>query len=446
MINENSYIKIKQSPSISGIIMVEGSKNAILPITKCSILSKGISILRHVPLTKDIESMIYILNLYGAKISYINEDKTLIIDSKNIQNTIIPSDIFSSYRASTLFAGALLSRFGEVWIGLPGGDRIGKRPIDIHLMAFEKMGAKIEYKDNYIYINSLNKNLTPAEIYLDYPSVGATQNIMLAAAGCNGTTIIKNAAQEPEIIDMASVLSSMGVKIEFKFQNTIYITGEENLKPFDHNAIPDRLEAGTFLAAAAITGGSIEIPNAPAYAMFDLLNKFEKMGHKIETGNYGFGVRIYATENPIGTNIKTMPFPGLHTDYQSALTALLSISSGTSEVHETVFESRMNHAYELNKMGANIAIEYDHAKIHGVEKLYGTEVKANDIRSCAALILAGLAAEGETIVYGVNHLIRGYYKLDERLQTLGADVEIINNNNIFTNEDLFNKTIKEKLI
>jgi UDP-N-acetylglucosamine 1-carboxyvinyltransferase len=445
MINENSYIKIKQSPSISGIMMVEGSKNAILPITKCAILPKGISILRHVPLTKDIESMISILNLYGAKISYISEEKTLIINSSNIQNTIIPAELFSSYRASTLLAGALLSRFGEAWIGLPGGDKIGKRPIDIHLNAFEKMGAKIEYKENYIYISSSKKNLNSAEIYLEYPSVGATQNIMLAAASCSGTTIIKNAAQEPEIIDMAGVLSEMGAKIEFKFQNTIYITGTNNFKEFDYTVMPDRLEAGTFLAAAAITGGSIEIPNAPAYAMFDLLNKLEKMGHKIKTGNSGFGITIYASESPIGTNIKTMPFPGIHTDYQSALTALLSLSDGKSEVHETVFESRMSHAYELNKMGANISVEYDHAKIYGVKKLYGTEVKANDIRSCAALILAGLAAEGETIVYGVNHLIRGYYKLDERLQTLGAEVEILKNNNCLI-KDNFLKTTKESLL
>jgi UDP-N-acetylglucosamine 1-carboxyvinyltransferase len=287
------------------------------------------------------------------------------------------------------------------------------------------MGAEYVFEDNYIHVKAPH-GLNGARIVFDYPSVGATQNILLAASLIEEKVIIINAAQEPEIIDMIEVLKSMGVSIKLDFASIITIMGKKNLKPFDHTVMPDRLEAGTLLIASAITKGSISIVNAPAYCMQNVIKKLRSMGNEVIEGHHGFGITLIAGDSQKSTKIKTMPFPGFPTDLQSPFMALLAVTEGQSIMHETVFESRMSHAYELNKMGAQISVEYDCAKIIGVQKLYGKEVIAGDIRSCAALVLAGLVAENTTTIYGVNHLLRGYCKLDEKLRSLGADIEIIN--------------------
>lgn len=425
MITENSYISIHKSDAITGTIMVEGAKNAILPIAPLSILSNGISELNNVPKTADILAMIKFMESYNIKINYDDKEKQLYIDTKKIDNVIPDLNLFSTYRASTIVSGAILSRFGEVWISTPGGDKIGKRPINIHLESFEKFGAIIENKNNYIHIYAKNE-LRPATIYLEYPSVGATQNCIIVASRIEGKTIIKNAAQEPEILDLVEALTFMGVSIELKFPNTIIINGSKNLRPFIHTAMSDRLEAGTLLIAAAITKGCITIPNAPAYSMDDIIIKLKEMGHDIEIGYNNYGLSISANEKQKGVKFKTMPYPGFSTDFQAPMIALASISEGEeSIIHETVFESRMSHVNELNKMGSDIKVEYDCAKIKGVSKLYSSEVHSNDIRGCAALVIAALAAEGNTKIYGVNHLLRGYFKLNEKLNYLGANIEIV---------------------
>jgi UDP-N-acetylglucosamine 1-carboxyvinyltransferase len=427
--NCSSFIVVKKSNCISGIMSVEGAKNAILPIVPAALLSDGISVLHHVPDSYDVRSMIALLYEYNVYCHYDKTNKILEIDTRAIQNKKIPSSFFAAYRASTIVAGALLARFNEVWIGLPGGDRIGKRPINIHLEAFEAMGATYTYYNDYIHVVAPH-GLKNAEIIFDYPSVGATQNVLLAASLIEKETTITNAAQEPEIIDMIIALRNMGVTIETCFGGIIKIKGNKNLKPFNHTAIPDRLEVGTLLLAASITKGSISIINAPAYGMQNVIKKLREIGNDITEGPGGFGITLVSHENHRGTKIKTMPYPGFPTDLQSPFMALLSVAEGESIMHETVFESRMNHAYELNKMGAQISVEYDCAKIKGVSSLNGTSVTAGDIRSCAALVLAGLVAENETIIYGVNHLLRGYSGLDEKLKLLGGNIEIIHNEQI----------------
>jgi UDP-N-acetylglucosamine 1-carboxyvinyltransferase len=423
---EKSYVKINQSNGLSGIAMVEGSKNSILPIAPLAILTGGISKLMHVPETYDIKSMIKLLSFFDIDIIYDKLEKSMTLDTRYISNKIPSKELMNSYRASTIVSGALLSRFNETWILSPGGDNIGKRPIDIHLESFKEFGAKIDYTDEHIYVNAKN-GLKPANILFDYPSVGATQNAMIVASRIEGITVIRNCAQEPEISDLAEVLKNMGVDVKFEYPATIIINGNKDLIPFNHTVMPDRLEAATLLIAAAITNGAITIPNAPAYAMKNILKKLSQMGHEINIESYDHGVSIIACENPKAVSLKTMPFPGFSTDFQSPMAALLAVTEGKSSIHETVFESRMNHVYELNKMGAQIAVEYDCAKIVGVKELYGTDVISSDIRAAAALILAGLKAKGTTNVYGLNHLLRGYFKLNEKLQSLGADIQIIEN-------------------
>ncbi len=425
---DSSFIIVKKSPCISGIISVEGAKNAILPIVPAAILADGTSILHHVPDSQDVRSMIELLEQYNITCSFNTHTKILSIDTTHIQNKKVASSFFNAYRASTIIAGSLLARFNEVWIGLPGGDKIGKRPLNIHLEAFEAMGAQYTYYTDYIHIEA-PYGLHGSEIIFDYPSVGATQNILLAASCIEEEVTIINAAQEPEILDMIMVLKNMGVSINVEFGSIIKIKGTKNIIPFNHTTIPDRLEVGTLLIASAITKGSISIINAPAYCMQNVIKKLRIMGNEVSEGINGFGISLTAGDHQKATKIKTMPHPGFPTDLQSPFMALLSIAQGESIMHETVFESRMNHAYELNKMGAQISIEYDCAKINGVSTLYGAEVTAGDIRSCAALVLAGLVAENETVIYGVNHLMRGYARLDEKLRSLGGNIEIIHQKN-----------------
>ncbi len=443
MKNETSYIKIEQSLFLNGTIAVDGAKNSLLPIMIATMLTKGISKIHHVPSISDMYSTIKLLQKYNVRVDYDQKEKILTIDTSSISPTIVNIEYFKALRSSVLFSSVILSNFRECWLGLPGGDKIGKRPIDIHLEGFKSFGINSINHNDYIYLNVKNK-LNPSDFYLSYPSVGATQNFLLLAARIEGKTILRNAAQEPEILDLIEVLEKMGAKIETHFGGTIIIYGNEHLSPFDHTIMPDRLEAATFLLAAAITKGSVHIPNAPVYAMDSIIYFLKKMGHEIEIGNNKYGITIYAGEQSQAINLKTMPYPGLATDYQAPLLALLSISNGESILHETVFENRMLHAFELNKMGAQIAVESDYAKIKGVSKLYGSIVSANDVRAAATLILAGLIAQGETKVFGLHHLLRGYSGFEKKLQSIGASVEICENLLLIENNHIHESEVKRK--
>ena len=420
---KKSIITVKESPALSGSLLVEGAKNAALPIIPATLLAQGVSTLYSVPNSQDVHKMIELLECFGAQTSFCSQKGILEINATHLYPTKAPAKLYQSMRASAVIAGPLLARLGEVFLGFPGGDNIGKRPIDLHLEGFKAMGAHVVHHADYIHITLARSK--SAEFFLDYPSVGATQNLLLLAASIQEKTILHNIAQEPEVFDLIEVLQKMGAHIEVRSQGMCIIHGTNNLKPFNHAIMPDRLEAGTLLVAAAITKGSIHLANAPAFCMQSLLKKFTAMGHTVTTGAYGVGVTLVATENPLPVSIKTMPYPGFATDLQSPMMALLSVTQGLSTIHETVFESRMNHAYQLNKMGASISVEYDHARINGVKKLVGTFVEAHDIRSCAALVLAGLAAEGTTVIDGVHHLLRGYQGLDLKLHQLGAQVDIV---------------------
>lgn len=438
MNHDNQFIFINQSLHLAGTVSVEGAKNAALAIIPAALLSSGISILRNIPDSNDIHKTTELLSWYGVTSFFCKKTKSLTLDTTNIRNTKAPVELYQSTRASTIIAGAILGKLKEAFIALPGGDNIGKRPINIHLDSFKSMGASIYYDGKYIKL--VDSGVKGTAIFLDYPSVGATQNILLLASQISEKTILKNAAQEPEIEDLISVLRLMGVHIECSFPNTIIIIGSKKLKPFDHTLIPDRLEAGTLLLASAITGGTIHIPNAPVFAMEGFLKKLSDIGHELCYSHPSWGITLIASDNPKPIQIKTMPYPGFPTDLQSPMMSLLAITNGESSMHETVFENRMKHAEELNKLGASISVEYDFAKIKGVSELYGNSIEASDIRSCSSLILAGLVAKGKTKIKGVPHLLRGYEKLDKKLQLLGADISISEEHSILSRIDLSDET------
>lgn len=445
MKNETAYIKIKQSLFLNGTIAVDGAKNSLLPIMIATMLTKGISTIHHVPPLLDMHATIKLLQKYNVKVFYDEKEKIVTMDTQVIASSIVNVEYFKALRSSVLFASVVLLNFRECWLGLPGGDKIGKRPIDIHLEGFKLFGVEIIHHNDYIYLAIKNK-LIPIDYYLPYPSVGATQNFLLLASRIEGQTILRNAAQEPEILDLIEVLEKMGVKIEVYFGGKIVIYGNSSLRPFEHTIMPDRLEAATFLMAAAITNGSVHIPNAPAYAMDSIIYHLKKMGHEIEVGKNKYGITFNASENPKAINVKTMPYPGLATDYQAPLLALLTITEGESILQETVFENRMHHAFELNKMGAQIIVDSDYAKIKGVQSLCGTIVSANDLRGTATLILAGLVAHGETKVFGLCHLLRGYNGFEKKLQALGAAVEICEHLVPMDNHSIENKIKIEQLM
>lgn len=424
MKNEIAYIKIEQSFALGGTVIVEGAKNSLLAILMASLLTRGVSIIEHVPPLLDVYATIKLLEKYNVKVVYDQQEKKIEINSLYVSPTIIATEHFKKIRTSYFLASISLLHFQEFWLGLPGGDKIGKRPIDIHLNGFEAFGVITNCHEDYIYLSAKN-GLYPATVFLSYPSVGATQNLLLLASGIEGRSVLHNAAQEPEILDLIEVLKLMGVKIEVFFGGTIVIYGSKTLKPFQYIVMPDRLEATTLLIAAALTKGSVHIPNAPAYAMKSIIHHLKKMGNSIAVGASEYGITFEAAEVQTNLNAKTMPYPGLSTDYQSLLLALMAVSRGQAIIHETVFENRMLHALELNKMGAQITVESDYAKIKGVDQLIGTSVYAHDIRAAAALILAGLAACGVTKVFGLNHLLRGYYNLDKKLISLGANIMFV---------------------
>ena len=413
-----SYI-IEGGKKLKGETFVSGSKNASLPIMAASVLNKGITKLYNVPNIHDTQMMIEILKSLGCKVKK-NQNK-VVIDSKNITKFEIPENLMHQMRSSVIFAGAILGRYKKATFSYPGGCDIGARPIDLHLKAFEKLGITVHQNFGKIICNT--EEIIPTEINLDFPSVGATENIMLASVLTKGTTTIINAAMEPEIVDLQNFLNRMGAKIEGAGSNVIKITGVINLKDVSYNIMPDRIEAGTLLCSAAITGGEITLKKVNVNHIAPLLEKLTEAGCKIQIKTDE--VKLKAQKRLKAVNIKTMPYPGFPTDMQAIMAACLCIASGTSVIVENIFENRYKYTGELSKMGAKINIEGKTAIIKGTRKLYGSKVKATDLRGGASLVLAGLVAKGTTKVENIEYILRGYENLEEKLNNLGAEIYMI---------------------
>jgi len=419
----NEYIVVKQSLGLNGKADLVGAKNAVLVIMASLILTSGKSRLTNVPCSADVLQMIKLLESLGAQVFFDKEDHVLEVDTSTIDKYTVPSDIMSKMRASVLVMGPLLARFGQVNLALPGGCVIGARPIDYHLKNFEKMGAVIDIKD--VSISAQVKALQATKIMLDYPSVGATENVLMAAVCTQGKTTIVNAALEPEVCDLITVLQKMGAKISTFAPATIEVEGVAKLNPIEHAIIFDRLEAGALLLAAAITGGQIELSQAPAYALDMFLMKLQEMGHDIKVGADGVGIILKATKTPRAVSFETGPYPGFPTDLQAPMMALQCVAQGTACIRERVFENRLLHVSQLQKMGAQVKIDHTTAMVTGVPQLYGASVIASDIRASCALVLAGLVAEGKTIMHGVHHWKRGYDRLEQKLANLGASIKFV---------------------
>ena len=413
-------IIVRGGNRLSGTVEIEGAKNAALPILAASILGQNRpSKLENIPLLSDIYTMNEVLSYLNMEITFNEEEKTLELDATMDLKSDTPFEFMNKMRASVVVMGPLLARNGQARVAMPGGCSIGTRPIDLHLKGFEAMGVEITQGNGYL--DATVDQLKGADIYLDFPSVGATQNIMMAATMAEGTTVIENAAREPEIVDLANYLNRMGAKVVGAGTEKIRITGVEELTGCNHSVIPDRIESGTFMVAAAITEGNVLIKDMVGEHNRPLISKLREMGVTIE--EEADGIRVIGPEKLTAVDIKTMPYPGFPTDMQAQFTIAQLLAEGTSIVHETVFENRFMHLEEMRKMDAQFQIDGQSAVIRGGNQLEGATVASTDLRASAALILAGLRADGYTKVIEISHLDRGYYKFHEKLSALGANVE-----------------------
>ncbi len=404
---------------MNGEVNISGSKNASLPIIAGSILNSDITKLYNVPKIRDTQITLDILKILGCKIKR-NSGK-IEINSKYINKTEIPEYLMRQMRSTVILAGAILGRFKKVTFSYPGGCEIGARPIDLHLAAFKKMGIQVE--ENAGFIECSCDKIVGADINLDFPSVGATENIILASVLAEGTTTINNAAMEPEIVDLANFLNSMGAKVQGAGTNIIKIIGVKKLKTTSYKIMPDRIEAGTFLCAIAITGGKAKITNVIPEHITPVIHKLQETGCDIDVQkNY---VIIDAPKKLKATEIKTMPYPGFPTDLQQIFGSILTVAKGTSVIVENIFENRFKYISELTRMGAKATVEGRTAIITGKRKLFGTNVQGNDLRGGAGLIIAGLAAKGITQVDNIDYVLRGYENLDKKLNMLGANIKEI---------------------
>lgn len=419
---EDSYLCIKTSNPLQGEVQLNGAKNAVLVIMASLLLTRGTSILKGVPASSDVLHMLTLLRALGVHITFNHELQTMELDTSFVDKWTVIPEIMQKMRASVLVMGPLLARFKRADIALPGGCVIGSRPIDYHLKNFTKMGASIDEQGAYLKVHA--QHLRATDLVLDYPSVGATENLMMAAVGIEGTTTIINAALEPEVMDLIDVLKKMGAHITVYAPAMIEVRGGVPLKPVVHEIVVDRLEAGVLLLAAAITGGSVSLPTARANHLDVFLSKLEEMGHTVLVGQNKCGVSLIATQNPRAVSFKTSPYPGFPTDLQAPMMTLQCVAQGTSTIEETVFENRLLHVRELQKMGAQVVIKGNQAIVTGVEELYGAQVIATDIRASSALVLAGLIAKGTTVMTGISHWLRGYDRLDVKLALLGADLTL----------------------
>lgn len=428
-------IIVKGGNRLSGSVKIEGSKNAVLPIMIASLLSEnGVSKLHNVPLLSDVDNLGALLEHIGADVERFNG--SVQIDATGKLDCNAPFDLVNKMRASMLVMGPLLARHGYCNVAMPGGCAIGSRPVEQHIKGLEKMGVTFRTIDGS-FEGTTEGRLQAAKIYLDFPSVGATQNLMMAASLAEGTTYLENVAREPEIEDLANYINAMGGNIRGAGTGHITIEGVESLEGTEHTVIPDRIEAGTFMIAGAITKSEIVLENVMTDHLTALVSKLEETGIRIVQEGAD-SVRIIPSEHLKPIQVKTLPHPGFPTDMQSQMMALLTIVDGVSIITETIFENRFMHVDEFASMNADIDLQENHAMIKGVKKLQGARVRATDLRSAAALILAGLAAEGYTVVTELKHLDRGYVDFHKKLEKLGADIERTGDNsaqeNVVTSE------------
>lgn len=413
---------VKGQKKLSGEVFISGAKNAVVAIIPAAIIAEGISIIENLPCIEDVTCFIKTLENLGIKCDLLNKN-TLKIDSTYIKSSIATNDNVKKIRASYYLMGALVGRFKKVCVALPGGCNFGSRPIDQHIRGFKALGVKVEEKGDIIELDSTE--LKGAHIYLDMVSVGATINIMLASVLAKGVTTIENAAKEPHVVDTANFLNMLGAKITGAGTDVIKITGVEKLHGGEYSIIPDQIEAGTYMIATAITGGDVCVRNIIPKHMDSLSVKLEEMGCKIEEGDDY--IRVISKERLNGTNVKTMVYPGFPTDLQPQMTTLLAYSNGNSSLTENVWENRFQYLEELSKLGAKITLNGRVASIEGVSKFTGAEVKATDLRAGAAMLIAGLVAEGETIISNTKYIDRGYENVEEKFRKLGADISRITN-------------------
>ena len=412
---------VQKSGPLNGEVVISGAKNAVLPLMAATILSEEECVISDVPQLKDVDVMKEILLSIGGKIKSA-EEGVLSIDMGNIEKWEADYDLVSRMRASFLIMGSLLGRCGRAKVYMPGGCTIGARPIDLHLKGFEALGAEIIVKDNFIEAIAPEGGLRGESIYLDFPSVGATENIMAAAVLAEGTTYIENAAEEPEIVDLANFLNKMGARIKGAGTDTIKIEGVERVHGGSHTVIPDRIEAGTYMLAAAITRGTLLIKNMVPDHVKPITAKLRESGVTVELADEGLYVDASGDRKLVAADIKTLPYPGFPTDIQSPFMSFLTTVEGSSTVIETVFENRLMHVAELNRMGANIMTEGNKAIVQGCKHLEGAQVIATDLRAGAALVLAGLVASGTTEISEIYHIERGYEKFTEKFRAIGANI------------------------
>jgi UDP-N-acetylglucosamine 1-carboxyvinyltransferase len=419
-------IIIRGGKPLHGRIPISGAKNAALTLMPCALLTDEPLTLRNLPRLADVDSFGHLLNQLGVSTTIEGARKgefgrVMTLRASTIAATVAPYDIVRKMRASILVLGPLLARAGEATVSLPGGCAIGNRPIDLHLRALQALGAEIELAAGYVKATAPKGGLTGGAVTFPTVSVGATENALMAAVLANGTTVIENAAREPEITDLASCLIAMGAKISGLRTDTLTIEGVDRLHGATYAVMPDRIEAGSYACAAIITGGSLELVGARRETMPSILSGLQDSGAAVEDSGKGIKVSANGAIRPL--SISTAPFPAFPTDMQAQFMAMLSLADGTSLLTETIFENRYMHVPELNRMGADIEVRGRSAVVRGVERLVGAPVMATDLRASMSLILAGLAAEGETQVHRIYHLDRGYERLEEKLQAVGADIE-----------------------
>lgn len=409
-------LEVKGNKTLSGSVRVSGAKNSSVALIPASLLSDDEVTICNVPEITDTDSLTEILNFLGAKVKRASE--SIVINSSTIENKLIPEEMSKKLRASYYFMGALLGKFGHAELYFPGGCSIGKRPMDLHLKGFEALGATVTMEDNKYIVDA--KELIGANIYLDIASVGATINILLAAVKAKGRTTIENAAKEPEIVNVATFLNNMGASIKGAGTSVIKIDGVEKLHGCFHEVIPDRIEAGTFIIIAALTGKNVKVDNIIPKHLEALFSKLKDMGVEMEVGqDY---VIINGQDQYKAVNLTTQVFPGFPTDLQQPFTVLLTKANGQSQVEETIFESRFMHIPHLNNMGAKITVDGNKAVIDGPTKLKGCEVEATDLRAGASMLAAGLIAEGTTTITNIEHILRGYENIVTKLEGLGANI------------------------
>ena len=404
---------------LKGEVIINGAKNAAVAILPATLLIDGTCTIENLPNISDVKISCEILEKLGAKINWIDKH-TITVDSRNIITTQAPLDLTRKFRASYYIIGAMLSRMGEVEVGMPGGCKLGARPIDQHIKGFEALGAEVTVEKGTIHAKA--NNLTGNSVYMDIVSVGATINVMLSAVLAKGTTVIDNAAKEPHIVDVANFLNTMGADIRGAVTDVIKINGVEKLHGnATYSVVPDQIEAGTFMLAAVASKGDLYLKNCITKHLESITAKILEVGGKVE--DYGDSIRVYCDQRPKKASIKTLPYPGFPTDLQPQMGVVLSLADGTSTINESIWESRFQYTDELNKMGAKITAQGKSAFFEGVEKLYGAPVYSTDLRAGAALIIAGVAAEGITEIYNLEHIDRGYEDIEGRFRSIGANIK-----------------------